>query len=250
MTKTKSKGIIFTSGEMRANLAGLKTQHRVVIKPQPPKAANTVVIEEDDYAHAFGAIGRYGNWKVKTPFKPGDVFYAKEPWKTCDGGYVPGILFSDGSQIFPEFENLESIPNDWQDFQRNRSPNSMPAWAARYWGIVKSVRVERLQEIIPADITKEGIKPDWELFNQKTIGEEGWEEPEEFIEECEDECDYINCGNDLVESREHREWQRDRMRMALRWTFESNWQKTNGKSQPWESNPWVWIYEYERTERP
>ena len=31
-------------------------------------------------------------------------------------------------------------------------------------------------------------------------------EPEEFVEECEEECDWINYGNNLVVSSEWREW--------------------------------------------
>jgi protein gp37 len=39
-------------------------------------------------------------------------------------------------------------------------------------------------------------------------------EPEEFIEECEAECDWVNCGNDLVENPEWREWKTWRERRA------------------------------------
>lgn len=53
---------------------------------------------------------------------------------------------------------------------------------------------------------------DWDVVNM--IDDEG--ELEEFIEECEAECDWINCGHDLVENpeyREHRQWRERRARL-------------------------------------
>jgi protein gp37 len=48
---------------------------------------------------------------------------------------------------------------------------------------------------------------DWDQVNA-IQDETGDGEPEEFIEECEEECDWINYGHDLVHSSEHREWLR------------------------------------------
>jgi protein gp37 len=46
---------------------------------------------------------------------------------------------------------------------------------------------------------------DWERVNQVEC-ENDISEPEEFIEECEAECDWINYGNDLVVNPEWKEW--------------------------------------------
>ena len=32
--------------------------------------------------------------------------------------------------------------------------------------------------------------------------------------------------------------------------FMNLWQKINAKKHPWESNPWVWVYTFERIEKP
>jgi hypothetical protein len=48
---------------------------------------------------------------------------------------------------------------------------------------------------------------DWDQVNA-IQDETGDGEPEEFIEECEEECDWINYGHNLVHSSEHREWLR------------------------------------------
>ncbi len=46
---------------------------------------------------------------------------------------------------------------------------------------------------------------DWDVVNAIQDANDD-REPEEFIEECEQECDWINFGNDLVYNREHAEW--------------------------------------------
>jgi protein gp37 len=54
---------------------------------------------------------------------------------------------------------------------------------------------------------------DWELVNEIQDANDD-QEPEELIEECDEECDWINYGNRLVESSEHREWVAWRMERA------------------------------------
>jgi hypothetical protein len=75
---------------------------------------------------------------------------------------------------------------------------------------------------------------------------EGWEEPEAFIEECEEECDWVNYGRKLVQSSKHREWERDRTSYALRLAYRALWDSVNGKAHPWESNCWVWVVEFQQ----
>lgn len=57
---------------------------------------------------------------------------------------------------------------------------------------------EAISKMIPTD-------DDWCLVDaiQDSNGDY---EPEEFVEECEEECDWINFGNELVQSSEYREW--------------------------------------------
>lgn len=84
----------------------------------------------------------------------------------------------------------------------------------------------------PVDLAK-SCPPDWDRFEEKTAGMEGWEEPEEFIEECEQECDWVNYGNDLVYSREHEEWEQDREGYAKRLAVSNiDWVIVGGESGP------------------
>lgn len=57
-------------------------------------------------------------------------------------------------------------------------------------------------------------------------------EPEEFVEECEAELDWINYGNDLVVNPQYREWISDRKRGAKYHTFRQiiDWVIVGGES--------------------
>lgn len=57
------------------------------------------------------------------------------------------------------------------------------------------------------------FKPDGEDYDDVDLIDDG-HEPEEFIEECEAECDWINFGNDLVVNPEYTEWKNWRKRRA------------------------------------
>lgn len=64
-------------------------------------------------------------------------------------------------------------------------------------------------------------------------------EPEELIEECEAECDWINYGDDLVVNPEYREYQRQRTRRAKTITFGTaiNWVIAGGESGGAKARP-------------
>ncbi len=64
--------------------------------------------------------------------------------------------------------------------------------------------------------------PDDEAWEQVRAQEDldGPDEPEEYIEECEAEGDWINYGHDLVYNPEHRQWRRDRWEQACFLSFQ------------------------------
>ena len=92
----------------------------------------------------------------------------------------------------------------------------MPKEAARIWLKVTDVHVERLQEI-----TEDGAKAEGAIDNRG------------FIHSPENEYDSIHTA------REH---------------FIEIWNNTIKKSDldcyGWDVNPWVWVIEYERCEKP
>lgn len=91
----------------------------------------------------------------------------------------------------------------------------MPKAAARIFLKVTNVRVERLQDISEADAVAEGIE------KQKT-----------------------NYGDYLF-----KHYLKDKFGPSAKHSFQTLWQKIYG-IESWDKNPYVWVYEYERIEKP
>ena len=171
-TTPRERPILFSEWEVLATLAGRKTRLRRVVKPQPPADAEAVGANSYEGPEGPAWFWWKGNkddlkfWPPTTrgensihcPFgQPGDRLWARETWKTCDGIYVPGVEFTDGSRAFPEFDDLHAMPSDHQDYSRKRSPIYMPRWASRITLEITRVRVERVQDITEADAEAEGV---------------------------------------------------------------------------------------------
>ena len=104
----------------------------------------------------------------------------------------------------------------------------MPKEAARIWLKVKNVRVERLQEMKPVDVIKEGAYPDcWDCLN--TYGESGSQCCYGTEEQC-SQCDGVMM-----------EWEK---------LWNSTIKKSDLDRYGWDANPWVWVIEFERCEKP
>ena len=89
----------------------------------------------------------------------------------------------------------------------------MPKEAARIFMKVTNVRVQRLQDINAAHSGAEGI--------------------------VEVKFEYHKSINPRVVEM-----------TAQIMAFRDLWDSINAKKHPWESNPWVWVYEFERIEKP
>lgn len=119
--------IIFSGPEVRAILAGTKTQARRVVKP-----------ERMYDGHEIMPQCPYGG--------PGDRLWVREPWTPMDGegGQVPALYRADYEHDRPE---------RW----KWRPSIHMPRWASRITLEVEAVRCERVQAISDIDIRLEGV---------------------------------------------------------------------------------------------
>ena len=90
----------------------------------------------------------------------------------------------------------------------------MPKSACRIFLKVKSVRVERLQDISREDAIAEGIE--YKRFENQGLGYKVY-----------------GCGTE------------SQMTAHPTVSFQSLWQSINGE-QSWNDNPWVWVIEFER----
>ena len=124
--------ILFSGPMVRALLDGRKTQTRRVVKPQPDAALGDLP----------GAAWNAGFVNVSCPYgAPGDTLWARETWGPFEGGFI---------------YRADEGPNVKPDDGRWHPSIHMPRWASRLTLHIKSVRVERLQEISEADALAEG----------------------------------------------------------------------------------------------
>ena len=66
---------------------------------------------------------------------------------------------------------------------------------------VKFLSVEPMGSFVSLS---EAVEPDEEAWDEVNAMDD--DQPEEFVEECEAECDWVNYGSDLVVNPAHREW--------------------------------------------
>lgn len=159
---------------------------------------------------------------AKNPAMPicrkGDILYIRETW--CKSPFTNHYIYrADGDEgIFTQSYDGE-IMNDttW----KWHPSIHMPKVAARIWLKVTHVRLERLHDITNGEILKEGA--DSEII-ESYIGQI----PEEMIP--------------------------DRESVAHKIAFSRLWDSTVKKADidryGWYANPYVWVIEFERCEKP
>ena len=219
--------ILFNTDMVRAILDGKKTVTRRLIKSQPPYDVQCPLgYCTDGYKSEIGkfAFGSHENGGkmifCKPPYQPGDILYVRETvWQKI--GYYLDVDGETKPSWYKEFKYVatdEKPETGWNYSWAKRPSIHMPKEAARIWLKVKDVWVEQLQE----------CGKDWCLDIEK----EGVVTPQNPIL-------YIND---------------DEFHDALREEFQKLWNSTIKKSDldiyGWDANPWVWVIEFERCERP
>lgn len=211
------KPILFNYEMVRAILDGRKTCTRRLVRFLPGENPQWTGYIRDGL---MLYNGKNEPCIRKASYQPGDILYVRETW-----GY-PIALNSDKQYVFRADEVAESgFKNDSHIWHPSIH---MPKEAARIWLKIMNVRVERLQEMKPVDVIKEGAYPDcWDCLN--TYGESGSQCCYGTEEQC-SQCDEVMM-----------EW-------------ENLWNSTIKKSDidryGWNANPYVWIIEFERCKKP
>lgn len=210
--------ILFNMKMVRAILDCRKSCTRRIIKPQPQGYFE--VSEEPLYI--YDTDGKQG--KITPPYQPGDILYVRE------------TFIQAAAHIF--WYKADDKP--WMSKDLLWKPSiHMPKEAARIWLKVTDVRVERLQEITEAQAQAEGIRgysKDGNLYKY-AVTDDWW----------------IDFHNKHRKSFFGGTWWQDMPRTAKD-AFSYLWNSTIKKSDltcyGWNANPWVWVIEFERCEKP
>lgn len=240
------KPILFNkqiSTEMvRAIMDGRKDATRRIVKGFIPDDAvwGYTAFTPKGYISCRGTFADgYGEKFFKLPCEPGDILYVRETFAWCpcwDCGLdiEPGRCSNATAKIYKEGEygcymyRASCEDNEYPSADTWHPSIHMPKEAARIWLKVKDVRVERLQEMKPVDVIKEGAYPDcWDCLN--TYGESGSQCCYGTEEEC-SQCDEVMM-----------EWEK---------LWNSTIKKSDLDRYGWDASPWVWVIKFERCEKP
>ena len=229
--------ILFNGEMVRAILDGRKTCTRRVVKTRSKDACGFYVTKNADGSLAgvyeYDEDERMFETPLMPPYQPGDILYVRETWTEECGKYYYRADY-DSDYLDP----CETLSGGYPASCRNyagcygctatstrihwRPSIHMPKEAARIWLQVTDVRVERLQDITPMDAKNEGVGDlfyDDIGYSDKDYGTEI--DPEYGI-----------------------------AKEQFAWLWESTIKKANLDCYGWDANPWVWVIEFERCEKP
>jgi hypothetical protein len=210
------KPILFNIEMVRAIMDGRKGAKRRSVKGYIPDDAvwGYTAFTPKGHISCRGTFADgYGEKFFKLPCESGNILYVRETWYKDKYRYMYCANYSDGEKFYCDGKEIKI---KWHPSIH------MPKEAARIWLKVTDVRVERLQEITPQQAENEGVG---NLFYEDI----GYSEK--------------NYGTEV-----DKEYGIAREQFA--WLWESTIKKSDLDRYGWNANPWVWVIEFERCEKP
>ncbi len=210
------KPLLLPTKEQREQaIAGTKTQFRLVAKK-----ALWPIFEESEKVNGKVCLSMM-DYDITPPHAIGDILYHAEPYH---------ILWAyKGDEIEPRACKVGYLDDNETptktitvaEFDRimavkfpykNISARNMPPFLARYFYSVTNVRAGELQKISEADAKAEGVDTT-RVFNHEVV--------------------------DGIQNQDQ-----------YRPSFIDLWDSTHKKPYTWDDNPYVWIFDIKRIERP
>lgn len=213
-----TKPILMNSEMVRAILGGQKSCTRRIVKSTPSFfEVNEKPVYLYDTEPSMG--------KIYSPYQAEDILYVRETWHR----YTKLVGKGEGCHLEERYGYKASIANA-EDANEPWKPSiHMPKEAARIWLKVTDVRVERLQEITEIQTEEEGF-----LFTPPCLHRTG-----------ENYCDIDGpCGNKI----KYCDMSAGELFGKVLW--DSTIKKSDIDRYGWDANPWVWVIEFERCEKP
>lgn len=160
------KGKIFNAQEVQSILNGSKVMFREVIKPQP---------KEGD-AFLFDDKGQIVFQKDCCPYQVGQKIFCKESWNAFSGETLGTPLGRMRLYSYPPKQGdtitYKADADLTKDFTTYLPSRIMPQWASRITLQIKSIGVERLQDIKEDGAKKEGFAKTFEAFPRANVIDE------------------------------------------------------------------------------
>ncbi len=217
------KPILFNTEIVRAIMDGRKGVTRRVVKPQHLRVLDSPYHRKHPETPDITLIEKL----CEPPYQPGDILYVRETFRIDYLSNIPGSgrvqYKADGAYTDFRFAQERYEMMQRAQFKHGWRPNeNMPKEAARLFLRVTKVRVEQLQDITEEQAAREGAPKAFE-YNLP----EGSPESSVIVL---DEDGYFALG------------------------FKALWDSTVKKADltryGWDANPWVWVIEFERCEKP
>lgn len=220
---TIERPILFSTEMVKAILAGRKTQTRRVVKPQTMFEGKDAIVRR--FPHQQGCLyGHPGDmlWVRETFYAYGKYYYTG---KLTDTGkqevaFLDSTIEANGEYRYVATESVETAKDRFEWGWHKRPSIFMPRDACRVLLHVKNIRVEKLQDISTLDALAEGIETPTEgIWNSR---------------------DYSKPPPPPNMGKHTTLWC-----VQPKTSFRTLWNKINGKTYPWESNPWLWVIEFD-----
>ena len=143
--------IDFRTPSVLAAMDGRKTQHRLVLKPQPSKPWGSAFQEGNRWWTGDSLTGDViETWRLR--YATGDRLYVREAW-------MHARYRMDNSEPVPEFGAIYRADGCYEGLRGWKPSIHMLRWASRLTLTVTDVRVQRLKEISEVDARAEGADP-------------------------------------------------------------------------------------------
>lgn len=210
------KPILFNAEMVRAILDGRKSCTRRIIKPQPQGYFE--VSEEPLYI--YDTDGKQG--KITPPYQPGDILYIRETWAWCPCWDCGLDVEETGCGHEQEQKyNGEKKEHGCYIYRASCADNEYPS--VDTWH--PSIHMPKEAARIWLKVTGVRVERLQDIDGKGCVKEGIEEEPLKYV------------GDEFVKGMFHDLW-------------DSTIKKSDLDRYGWDANPWVWVIEFERCEKP